>query len=352
MTAALTLARRTTLTAKRSIQLTEEARPVPGPGEALVELHAVGICGSDVHWFSEGRIGETMLQAPLTLGHEPAGVVVQIGAGVDSALLGKRVAVEPAIHCGVCKFCLAGDFNICPTVRFLGTPPTQGAFRELLVHPAHLLVELPDSIGDDLGALLEPLAIGVHAVDLVRPSLSSTVLVLGAGPVGLCTMMAARFSAPAKVIVVEPLACRREMARALGADLVFSPEDPNLVAEVKKATGGYGAKYVFEAVGTLESFGRMVELAEPGAKIACIGIEPHDHFGYNNSVARRKGLTVFMVRRSRRTLEKAIEITHGGYWRPEPLITHHVGLGDLARSMEMVEAYADGVVKAMVDPRK
>jgi L-iditol 2-dehydrogenase len=237
-------------------------------------------------------------------------------------------------------------------VRFLGTPPTQGAFRELITHPAHLLAELPDSMSDDLGALLEPLAIGVHATQLLRLKLGATVVILGAGPVGLCTLLAARLSAPAKLIVVEPLAYRRELARELGADLVFSPEDPDLLADIRKATGGYGAKYVFEAVGTLDSFHRMIDVAEPGAKIGAIGIEPGDHFGFNNSVARRKGLTIFMVRRSRNTLEKAIEITARGYWHPEPLITHHLGLGDLAKGMDMVEEYADGVVKAMVDPRR
>lgn len=344
--------RRTTLTAPRTLQFTDDPRPSPGPGEVLVELTAVGICGSDVHWYTEGRIGDTVVKGPLTLGHEPAGKVVEVGTGVDRGLIGKRVAIEPAIHCGHCKFCIEGHTNICPDVKFLGTPPIQGAFRQLMTHPANLIVELPATVSDDLGALLEPLAIGLHAVDLLKLRLGSTVVIQGAGPVGLCTLLAARLMAPARLIVVEPLAYRRELARTLGADLVFDPADPNLVAEVRKATGGYGAQYVFEAAGTVESFRLMVDLAEPGAKIAAIGIEPGDRFEFSNSVGRRKGLTIFMVRRSRHTLERAIAITHGRYWNPEPLVTHHVGLGDLARSMEMVHAYGDGVLKAMVDPRQ
>lgn len=344
--------RRTTLTAPRAIEFSEESRPTPGPGEVLIELHSVGICGSDVHWFTEGRIGETLLKEPLTLGHEPSGRVVEAGAGVDRSLVGKRVAVEPAIHCGTCKFCLEGDYNICPNVRFLGTPPTQGAFRELITHPASLVAPLPDSISDDLGALLEPLAIGVHAVDLLKPRIASSMLIMGAGPVGLCTLLASKLYAPSKLIVIEPLEYRRRLAKEMGADLVFSPQDPDLVKEIRRVTGGYGARYVFEAVGTEETFGQMVEVAEPGAKIAAIGIEPCDHFGFNNSVARRKGLTVYMVRRSRNTLHRAIEITHGRYWNPQPLITHHMGLGDLPKGMGMVAGYSDGVLKAMVDPRK
>lgn len=344
--------RRTRLLSQRNLELLTEPRPTAGPGEALVELTAVGICGSDVHWYVDGRIGQTLVTEPLTLGHEPAGRVVEVGPGVDRAWIGRRVAIEPAMSCGVCKFCLTGDVNICPDVRFLGTPPIQGAFRELIPHPVSLLVPLPDNMSDDLGALLEPLGIGVHAVDLLRPRLGATILIQGAGPVGLCTLMSVRLSAPAMVIVVEPLAYRREMARALGADLVFSPDDPNLVKEVQKATGGYGAHYVFEAVGTVPSFRQMVDLAEPGGKIAVIGIEPDDRFEFNDSEARRKGLTIFMVRRSRRTLERAVEITAAGYWKPEALVTHHMGLADLPQGMEMVHAYAENVMKAMVDPRK
>lgn len=340
------------LTAPKSIELVQENRPTPGHEEVLVELSAVGVCGSDVHWFMDGHIGETKIDSKLTLGHEPAGRILEVGEGVDPNLIGKRVAVEPAMHCGKCKFCLEGDFNVCPTVRFMGTPPTQGAFRELIVHPAHLLVPLPDQISDEVGALLEPLAIAVHVVDLLKIKLGKTVVIQGAGPVGLATMMAARMFAPAKLIVVEPLAYRRELAKSMGADLVLSPDDPNVEQTILRATGGYGAHYVIEAAGTLESFHQMVRFAEPGGKVAVIGIQPNDNFGFNNSVARRKGLTLYMVRRSRATLERAVAITMGGFWQPEALITHRTGLGELSPAMEMVAARADGSLKVIVDPRK
>ena len=341
----------TYLTAPRNLIERDEARPAPAAGEVLIELTAVGVCGSDVHWYLDGRIGETLLADPLTLGHEPAGNVIGLGEGVDPALLGRRVAIEPAMHCGRCKFCLEGKINICPNVRFMGTPPTQGAYRQFLTHPAALIVPLPDSISDEVGALLEPLAIAVHIMDRLRPKLGANVVILGAGPIGLTALMAMRLHAPAKVVVIEPLEYRRALATELGADVVFSPEDPNHLAEIRRMMGGYGADYVIEAVGRPETFARMVDYAEPGATVAVVGIDPHDRFAFNNSVARRKGLDVLMIRRSRATLHRAVEITAGGFWPAQALITHRRGLGSLAPCMDMVAAREDGVIKAIIDPR-
>lgn len=339
------------LNAPGQITFTERTTPMPARGEVLVELTAVGVCGSDVHWFEEGHIGDVVLDEPLTLGHEPAGVVRAVGEGVDRALVGRRVAVEPAIHCGVCRFCAEGDTNICPNVRFMGTPPTQGAFQQLLAHPAHLIAPLPDAVSDEVGALLEPLAIGVHIADLLRPRLGVNIVIQGAGPIGLSALLALRLAAPENLIVVEPLAYRRELATELGATHTFDCESPDVVDEVRRLTGGYGADYVVEAVGTPESFARMVDFAQPGAQVAVAGIEPNDRFGCSCGVARRKGLTFHMVRRSRHTLERAIAMTVGGYWHPEAMVTHRRGLDALGPTMQTLSDYADGIVKAIVDPR-
>jgi L-iditol 2-dehydrogenase len=234
----------------------------------------------------------------------------------------------------------------------MGNPPTHGAFRELLTHTAHLVFPLPDGFSDELGALLEPLAIAVHAMDLLKPPLGASFAIQGAGPIGLCALLAARLFAPSRVVMIEPLAYRRDLARSLGADACLAPEDPSLLNEVRRATGGFGADYVIEAVGELASFAQMADLARPGGKVAVIGIHPGDEFTMNSGVARRKGLTIYMVRRSRHTLERAIRITLGGYWRPEALITHRAGLSDLARELERVAHYRDGVLKAIIDPRK
>jgi L-iditol 2-dehydrogenase len=344
------------LTGPRAIEMTTAERPAPREGEVLVELTAVGVCGSDVHWYLEGGIGTSKLKGPLTLGHEPAGRVVEVGAGVDAGLKGRRVALEPAIHCGKCKFCLRGDINLCPEVRFMGTVPTHGAYRELMTHPASLVAPLPDSVDDAMGALLEPLAIAVHVSDLLKPKLGANVVIQGAGPIGLSCLMAMKLHGPRRIVVVEPLEYRRQLALEMGADVALSPDDPDAVREVERATAehgkGYGAEYVIEAVGLPKSFDQMVRFAEPGGKIALVGIDPHDRLGFNHSVARRKGVTVIMVRRSRNTLHRALELTVRGLWRPQPLVTHHRGLGDLPPTMEMVAGYADGVIKAMIRPQQ
>jgi L-iditol 2-dehydrogenase len=344
------------LTGPRAIELTTAPRPTPAEGEVLIELGSIGVCGSDVHWYLEGGIGSTKLNGPLTLGHEPAGRVVELGPGVDPALAGRRVAIEPAIHCGRCKFCLRGDINLCPSVRFMGTVPTHGAYRELMTHPAHLVAPLPDALDDDMGALLEPLAIAVHVADLLKPRLGANVVIQGAGPIGLSCLIAMRLHGPRRIIVVEPLEYRRRLALEMGADLVFSPDDPDVVAEIKRATAehgvGYGAEYVIEAVGLPASFDQMVRYAEPGAKIALIGIDPHDRLAFNHSISRRKGLTILMVRRSRNTLHRAMDLTARGLWRPQPLITHSRSLAQLPPTMEMVANYQDGVIKAMIHPNK
>ncbi|HPK02837.1 MAG TPA: alcohol dehydrogenase catalytic domain-containing protein [Candidatus Sumerlaeota bacterium] len=348
----MTASRASYLMEPRRIEFQDEARPAPGPGEVLIELTAVGVCGSDVHWYLDGRIGTTRLEGPLTLGHEPAGRVVEVGAGADPALKGKRVAIEPAIACGHCPFCQDGDTNLCPHVRFMGTPPTQGAFRQWTTHPAHLVAELPATVSDEVGALLEPLAIAIHATDLLKPRAGATWAIVGAGPIGLCALEAVKLTGPGCVMIVEPLEYRRALARSMGADVVLAPEQDDLAAAVARATGGYGADYVIEAAGKPASFELMTQVARPGAKIAVVGIDPHDRFGFNNSVGRRKGLTLYMVRRSRRTLERAIAITAAGRWRPDPIITHRRPFGDLARSLERVAGFEDGVIKTIIDPRR
>jgi L-iditol 2-dehydrogenase len=337
--------------APRVIQCVDEACPQPAPGEVLIELSAVGVCGSDVHWYLEGRIGETVLDGPLVLGHEPVGRVVALGGGSDPQLLGRRVAIEPTIPCGKCPFCLRGDSNICPQVRFLGTPPTDGAFRRFMTHPARLVVPLPDCVSDASGVLLEPLAIGIHAVDLLRPRIGAHCVIQGAGAIGLSAMLAMGQAGAGRVIVVEPLAYRREMALGLGADVALGPDDPDLVNEVRRLTGGYGADVVIEAVGVPDSFARMADFAQPGAKVAVIGIDPRDRFALPHGVARRKGLTFYMVRRSRNTLERAIALTVARCWDLSPMATHRRGLAELANTMDMVAERADGVLKAIVDPR-
>jgi len=174
------------------VTLQERPVPLPGPGEVLVEVAAVGTCGSDVHYYEHGRIGDFVVESPLVLGHEPSGVVVAAGPGADRHRPGQRVSIEPGVPDFTCEYCRAGRYNLCPRMRFFGTPPIDGAFCEYVVVHEEFAYPVPDSLSDDAAALVEPLSVGVWACRKARVGPGSRVLVVGAGPIGLVCLQAAK----------------------------------------------------------------------------------------------------------------------------------------------------------------
>ena len=209
-----------------AIEVHDEQVPDPAPAESLVRVGAVGICGSDLHWFTEGGIGDARLGAPLVLGHEMAGVIA------DGRRRGERVAIDPAVPCFECRSCRAGNPNLCERIVFAGHGSTDGGMREYLCWPTHRLHALPDSIDDIGGALLEPVGVAIHSLDLAHLRLASTVAVVGCGPIGLIAVQLALRSGASAVVAAEPLAHRRALASALGAT---SAVEPNEAAEAAAA---------------------------------------------------------------------------------------------------------------------
>lgn len=202
------------------IELQSRAVPEPGPHEVLVEVRSVGVCGSDVHYFEHGRIGDFVVRAPIVLGHEASGVVVSTGSAVTSLAPGQRVSIEPGWPDGTCPQCLAGRYNLCPDVRFLATPPYDGAFASLIAVPAHFAHPVPDALSDDAAALIEPLSVAVAACHKAGVGAGSAVLICGAGPIGVLVAEVARLSGATIVVVLEPNADRRERSsRATTADV-------------------------------------------------------------------------------------------------------------------------------------
>jgi L-iditol 2-dehydrogenase len=232
------------LAAVGRLVLQDEPAPVPGPGESLVRVDAVGICGSDLHWFASGGIGDAVLARPLVLGHEVSGTIVQ------GPREGQRVAVDPAVPCGTCDVCLTGHRNLCPLVRFAGHGSVDGGLRELLAWPDAQLHPLPAGLSAVEGTVLEPLGVALHAVDLAHVRLGSTVTVVGCGPIGLLLVQLARAAGATTVVAVEPLAHRRDAARRSGADVVVDPAD--VEPDGTSATGlpAGGADVVLEVVGS------------------------------------------------------------------------------------------------------
>jgi L-iditol 2-dehydrogenase len=253
------------------VALVERAVPEPGPGEVVVRVASVGVCGSDVHYYEHGRIGRFVVETPLVLGHEAAGEVAVLGAGVTSLTVGQRVSVEPGVPDLTCEQCLAGRYNLCPDMRFFATPPIDGAFAEYVVVHAAFAHPVPDTIGDDAAALLEPLSVGIWACRKGRVSAGSRVLITGAGPIGLVTVQAARAFGATEIIVSDVNPARLDLARDLGATVVVDartaavgdlPRPPEILLECS----GHPAATV-DGLRALDRAGRAVLVGMGGDEL-------------------------------------------------------------------------------------
>lgn len=293
------------LFAPGDVRLVDEAPPTAeGPGWSRVAVTSVGICGSDLHWFLEGGIGEVSLATPVVPGHEFAGIAL------SGPHQGRRVAVDPAIPCDECEQCVAGHGNLCPRVRFAGHGDLDGALRQELSWPDHLLHPIPDSVSDDAAALLEPLGVAIHAVDVGHVRRGDDVLVVGAGPIGVLAAEVARRTGAARVFVSEPLAHRRITAVRFGVDGAWAPDEAG--RHVLERTGGRGVDVVIEMAGADDAIATGVECARPGARIALGGIPSGSHSAFPAAPARRKGLTFAMVRRMHGTYVRALRHVDAG----------------------------------------
>lgn len=318
------------------------------PQHALVRVLQVGICGSDLHLFRDGAIGEAKASLPFVLGHEAMGVVEAVASEEHRHLLGKRVAIEPAIPCQRCEFCLRGDLNLCPNHLFLGLPPHPGALQEHLVHPIHLLEPVPDTLSDSEAVLLEPLAIAVHAVDLGKVLTGRSVAVLGCGTIGLSVLMVLKQMGVYPLFCTDLMGHRLALAREFGADVTVNAEQKDVVSEALRFTQGRGFDYVFECAGVDDTQWQTAQIAAPGAKCLIVGTNPAGHVKLEGSAARRKGLTVFMVRRSRLTLHRAMTLALQGRVPIARLATHHFASSHCQKAFETARDYRDGVVKACI----
>ncbi|HYF73400.1 MAG TPA: alcohol dehydrogenase catalytic domain-containing protein [Nocardioides sp.] len=296
-----------------------DAPPPPADGWSTVAVTSVGLCGSDLHWYTDGGTGEVTLDRPVVPGHELAGVAL------DGPYAGRRVAVDPAIPCGACEQCRAGHGNLCPEVRFAGHAGLDGGLQESLVWPDHLLFPLPDGLSDDAGALLEPLGVAIHAVGVAHVRPGDDVLVAGGGPIGVLAAAVARRTGARRVFVSEPLAHRRETALRFGADGAWAPDEA--VAGVASATAGRGVDVAVEMAGVDDAIATAVECVRPGARIALGGIPSVPLSAFPAAVARRKGLTFAMVRRMHETYPRAIELAATGL-DLDPLVSHRFPLAE------------------------
>jgi len=333
----------------KDLRLGEMPKPVPGPGEALVRVKTVGICGSDQHNYLFGEIGGVFLKEPLVIGHEVSGVVEALGPGVEGPAVGTPVAVDPSISCGHCQYCLEGYPNLCPQNRFFGGPPVHGGLCEYLTHPAELLFPLPAGMSYDEGALLEPMGVALYVAGLADVRLGDRVAVLGCGPIGLMTIQMLRLSGAVEILATDVVPERLQAAQRLGADWVCHAGEQDAVRAIKEHTGGRGVDVVIEAAGVLETVPQAVEAVRPGGTVVIVGIPPEDRISFVVSTARRKGLTIKFDRRMAHTYPRSIDLVASGRVNIRPLATHHFPLERTAEAIELVLARRDGVLKAMIE---
>ena len=286
------------LHAQGDIRLHDEPIPAPGPGEALVRVGAVGICGSDLHWFSEGGIGDSGLVHPLVLGHELAGWTES----------GQLVAVDPCIPCGVCQYCREGNPNLCPNQRFAGHSTVDGGLREWIAWPEENLIPLPDGFTPADGAMLEPLGVALYALDLspIRPG--DAVGVFGSGPIGQLLIQLVRLAGAGEVIATDVLPHRVEAARKSGAHRAILAEDRRGADQVLQAAPKGGLDAVFEVAGDNAAVEAAVETVKPGGRVTLVGIPGDDSTTLRASVVRRKGLALQWVRRMKHTYPRAVQL--------------------------------------------
>ena len=334
----------------RDLRVEDWPEPEPGPGQVKVGVRAVGICGSDVHYYKHGRIGNQVVERPQIVGHEGAGEVLEVGPGVEGLEVGRRVAVEPSRYCGECEWCLADKPNVCPAVEFRSTPPCDGLVCEAVILQPQQCVPIPDSMTFEEAAMLEPLQVTVHAANVIGPGPGETVTVVGAGTIGLGCLAMARLAGAKRIIVTDRLDYRLAFAKARGADDVVNAETTDPVEAVMALTDGRGTDVVFECTNSAAGAPQAYDVAAVCGRVGMVGIPEEDQIVLDAHDYRRKELCVRYVRRSRHAAERAISLVASGDVDVASWITHRVGLEEAPKTFEMVADYADGVLKAMVVP--
>lgn len=322
--------------------------PVPKDDEALVKVEYVGICGSDLHYYEHGAIGDFVVKPPFVLGHEAGGTVVAVGRNVKHLKPGDRVALEPGRTCGHCEFCKTGRYNLCPDVEFFATPPVDGVFQEYAVHEAALCFKLPDNVSTMEGALIEPLAVGFHAANQGGAHIGQTAVVMGAGCIGLVSMMALKAMGVSRVYVADIMQKRLDKAMELGADGVINSAQEDAAARVAELTGGAGCDLVIETAGTEITTRQAIAIVKKGATIVLVGYSRTGELTLPVSQALDKELTLKTIFRYRHVYPMAIDAVAAGRVNLKALPTHIFSFDDMQSAMDQSIHDKANVVKAVV----
>jgi len=338
------------LTGIRKMEMIEVPEPViVKPEDVKIKMSVMGVCGSDIHYFTMGRIGSQVVQYPFPVGHEGAGIVSETGKGVTKVRPGDLVAVEPSMPCGVCDQCLSGRPNTCRNLKFLGCPgQAEGCLSQYIVMPEGSCIPLPKGLNADHGVISEPLAIGVYSVKVSVPVKGKNIAILGFGPIGMSVMLAARAEGAGSFTVTDKIQPRLAMALKEGAASLFNPFEEDFTSMLKQHHP-LGLDVVFECCGQQEALDQAVEIMKPGGSIMVVGIPEFDTWTLNVENTRRREIMIQFIRRQVDCTEEAIELMHNGIIDAGNMITHRFPFERTKEAFDLVAAYRDGVMKAMID---
>lgn len=340
------------MTGAGKIELTQREIPVPKADEVLVEIEYVGVCGSDLHYYEAGGIGENIVKPPFVLGHEAGGKIVAVGAKVTNLKIGDKVALEPGKACGKCEFCKTGKYNLCPDVIFFATPPIDGVFQDYVAHSAELCFKIPDNMDTMEAALIEPLAVGFHAARQGGAQAGQTAVVTGAGCIGFVSMMALKAMGVTKVIVVDIMSKRLEKAMELGATAVINGKEQDVVEEVMKLTDGKGVDLVIETAGSEITTRQAIHFAKKGATIVLVGYSASGEETLPIGLAIDKELTFKTVFRYRHIYPMAIEAVASGKVNLKGIVTDIFSLDDIQEAMTRSVRNKAAIVKSVIKVKK
>jgi L-iditol 2-dehydrogenase len=325
--------RASVLIAPKTVEVRTVAVPVVESDQVLVQITAIGVCGSDTHFFTDGHIGDLVVDGPLVLGHESGGKIVAVGSEVDPARVGERVSIEPQTPCRTCEYCKTGKYNLCPTVAFYGAPGTDGSFSEYAVIRSDFAHTVPDNISDAAAALIEPLSVAVFACRRAQITAGSKVLIAGAGPIGVVMTQVARAFGATVILVADPVAERRETVLRFGATRAIDPISEDV------ATLDPGVDIFIDASGAARAIQSGIRAVRPGGRVVLVGMGPDD-LSLPVSLIQMREIELTGIYRYSNTWPLAIELAASGAIDLDALVTGTFGLDDVA----------EGLMKAQSDP--
>jgi len=331
--------------------ITVEELPIPeliNDGDVLVKVRSVGICGSDIHFYKDGRIGAMVLEYPHVLGHECAGEVVKVGTAVNNLKIGDRVAVEPGRPCLKCEFCQKGKYNLCPDMEFMSAP-TEGAFTEYTVRPAHFCFKLPDNVSYDEGAMCEPLAVALQALKQGQVCGGKSVAIMGCGPIALTTLLACKAYGCTNIYMTDVVDYRLKKAEELGATKAINSAKVDATQEIKALTNGCGVDVVFDATGLDVVYRMVTDIVVRGGFIVLVGMGPKEYSEINIAAIRDNENSLVGVFRYNNVYKQAIDLIAKGLVDMTQIISHNVGLDDIVEAMVMVHDKKDGAIKVVIN---